>query len=272
MSTTPRREDLAAFLRARRAAVDPAEVGLPAGSRRRAPGLRREEVALLAGVSVTWYTWLEQGRPINASRSVLDALARVLRLDAAQHDHLVALATTDEPPVAPDPEPTAPDALVRAVTALEPSPAYVLGPRWEYLAWNRPQARLYPGAAELAGTERNLLWILFADPAARAFFADWDAEARYVVSQFRADTAAIRQDPAVTALVDRLHEVSPEFAACWAEQDVTGFHTRLRRYHHPVAGDLVFEYQQFSAAEWPHLRLVCHLPVPGDDSTQRLMA
>jgi transcriptional regulator with XRE-family HTH domain len=266
------RDDLAEFLRQRRAAVDPAAVGLPAGPRRRATGLRREEVALLAGISVTWYTWLEQGRPINASRSVLDALARTLLLDDAQHAHLLALAAprdatdaidavADEPP---------PDALLRALRALDPSPAYLLGPRWEYLAWNDAQGRLYPPAARLAGPDRNLIWIVFTEPDARRLILDWDHEARFMLSQFRADTTAIRSDAGVVDLLDRLHEASAEFAAWWPEHDVSGFHTRLRRYRHPLAGDLVFEYQQLTPVEWPQFRLVGQLPVPGDDSTDRL--
>lgn len=265
------RDDLAQFLRQCRAAVDPVQVGLPAGDRRRAPGLRREEVALLAGVSVTWYTWLEQGRDINASRSVLDALARTLLLDDAQHAHLLALADRGVEAVGPDVGPP-PDALVRVLEAVDPNPAYLLGPRWEYLAWNSSQARLYPGAEDLAETDRNLLWIVFTDPAARELIGDWEHEARHMVSQFRADTTAIRADEAVVTLVDRLQGASPEFATWWAEHDVSGFHTRLRRYHHARAGDLVFEYQQLVPAEWPHLRVVCQLPVPGDDSAARLMA
>lgn len=268
-----RRDDLAAFLRARRAAVEPAQVGLPAGGRRRAPGLRREEVALLAGVSATWYTWLEQGRPINASRSVLDALGRALLLDDAAHAHLLALARDDgtATDVAPSTDPP-PDALVRLVEALAPAPAYVIGPRWEYLAWNRPQALLYPEAADLPVEERNLLWIVIARPAVRRMMADWAGEARYLVSRFRAETAAIRHDPLLVALVARLEAASPEFAQWWASHDVAGFHSRLRRYEHPEAGTLVFEHQQLTPDEWPDHRIVVQLPVPGDDSAQRLAA
>lgn len=266
------REDLAAFLRSRRAAVRPEDVGLPGGGRRRAPGLRREEVAFLAGVSVTWYTWLEQSRPVNASRAVLDALARALRLTDAEHAHLLALADRSPSEPAPATAEPAPDALRRVIGALDPNPAYVLGPRWEYLAWNRGQGLLYPAAAALPDPERNLLSIVFTDPAARTLFADWEEEARHMLRQFRADTTAIRDDAAVTALVGRLSAASPEFAAWWETRDVAGFHTRLRRYRHPRAGDLLFEYQQLVPAEWPGLRIVCHLPVPGDDSAARLAA
>ncbi len=263
------RDDLAEFLRSRRAAIDPSQVGLPRGARRRAPGLRREEVALLAGVSVTWYTWLEQGREINASQSVLDALARTLLLDEAEHAHLLALAEpeTAHPEILDREHP--PGALISVITALDPNPAYVLGPRWEYLAWNNAQGRLYP-AGHLAEDDRNLMWIVFADPAGRELIADWDNEARNMISQFRADTTAIRSDPMVVELVHRLQDASPEFAEWWPQHDVSGFHTRLRRYNHATAGELLFEYQQLVPAEWPHFRVVAQLPVPGDDSARRL--
>ncbi|MGD9792482.1 MAG: helix-turn-helix transcriptional regulator [Acidimicrobiia bacterium] len=268
-----RRDDLAEFLRARRAAVNPRDVGLPEpdrhdSGRRRAPGLRREEVALLAGVSVSWYTWLEQGRPINASRQVLDALARTLRLDAAQHAHLLALASDPEASSPIDID--VPDAIARLLGALDPSPAYVLGPRWEFLAWNEAQARLFPQVTDLDARQRNLLWIVFAAPSIRDLIVDWENEARFLLAQFRADTASMRDDPLVAALVSELRERSDEFRTWWAQHDVSGFHTRLRRYHHGEVGDLIFEYQLLASVEWPQLRVVAQLPVPGDDSTARL--
>ena len=270
-----RHRDLGDFLRTRRAAVDPVDVGLPVGVRRRAPGLRREEVALLAGVSVTWYTWLEQGRPINPSRSVLDALARALLLDDAEHAHLLVLADEGGGPAATlvaDDDAPPPDALVRAVESLEPSPAYLLGPRWEYLAWNAAQGRLYPSAVDLDPDDRNLLVIVFTDPAARALIVDWEVEARHLLTEFRAATAGRHDDPGLADLVDRLRAASSAFDRWWTDHDVAGFRSRLRRYDHPVAGLLTFEYQAFVPAEWPAYRLVSQLPVPGDDSTARLAA
>lgn len=269
-----RRTDLADFLRARRAAVSPASVGLPDGGRRRTPGLRREELAMLAGVSVTWYTWLEQGRPINVSRDVLDALARTLQLSTAEHEHLLALAgpTTAVADDHDDGELGAPDALVRLLDSMEPQPSYILGPAWQFVAWNRAQSLLFPVIDGLPPEERNLMWVVFARPEARALIDGWPTEARRMLAEFRADTAAHRDDPEVVDLVARLHDASPEFAAWWAAHDVARFRTRLRRFHHPRAGDLVFEFQQLAPTEWPHLRVVCQLAVPGDDSAQRLAA
>jgi len=157
MAAMTRRADLAEFLRVRRAALRPVDVALPAGGRRRTTGLRREEVAMLAGVSVSWYTWLEQGRPINASLDVLDALARALQLDAVERDHLVALAGHPlRRPVASGVEPI-PDALRRLLGALEPAPAYVLEPLWDFVEWNRPFATLFPAIAELPAENCNLV-------------------------------------------------------------------------------------------------------------------
>lgn len=266
-----RRDELAAFLRARRESLRPEDVGLPPGRSRRTPGLRREEIALLAGVSVTWYTWLEQGRPINASADVLGALARCLRLDEAGRQHLMALATRTNDDPAPEVD-GAPDALVRLITSMEPAPAYVLGPRWEFLAWNTAQARLYPMIERLEGAERNLLWVIFAEPSARRLVADWPVQARRTLAEFRAGTASLRNDPQVQSLVERLRAESANFAEWWAQQDVAGFQTRVRHYHHEWAGELAFEYQQLTPSEWPGLKVVCQLPIPGDDSADRLAA
>lgn len=226
---------------------------------------------MLAGVSVTWYTWLEQGRPINASVDVLGALARALRLDDAARRHLLALAArqpTEQVEVIDD----APDALVRLITAMEPAPAYVLGPTWDFLAWNRAQSRLYPTIDRLDPADRNLLWVVFADPATRDLLADWPDQARRILAEFRAGTAALRGAPRVVELVDRLLAASQEFAEWWPQVDVASFQTRVRRYHHARAGELAFEYQQLTPSEWPGLRVVVQLPVPGDDSAQRLAA
>ena len=266
-----RREHLAQFLRARRDALTPADVGLPEGRARRTKGLRREEVALLAGVSVTWYTWLEQGRPINASVDVLDALSRTLRLSDAEHQHLLTLAGRPTADSVPDTD-HVPDALVRLIASMEPAPAYVLGPRWEFLAWNRAQRLLYPMIDQLTGDDRNLLWVMFAEPTARSLVGDWDEQARRILAEFRAGTAERRTDAQVLQLVSRLVEASPEFAEWWPQLDVAQFETRVRRYHHPIAGELAFEYQQLTPSEWPSLKVVCQLPLPGDDSAERLAA
>ena len=159
---------------------------------------------------------------------------------------------------------------MRLIESMEPAPAYVLGPRWEFLAWNSAEARLYPRIVELAGIERNLLWVLFADPYTRELIVDWDIHARQALAEFRAATTAYRGDAEFVELVGKLQAESESFAAWWPEHGVSQFETRLRRFRHPAAGMLTFEYQQLAPVEWPALRVACQLPVPGDDSAERL--
>ena len=176
----------------------------------------------LAGVSVSWYTWLEQGRPIRASRDVLISIARTLQLNPTEHAHLLALADRAEPVATPESD-RAPDQLVRLIDAMSPSPAYVLGPRWEFLAWNRAQALLFPAIERLPPADRNLLWVVFATPEARTLIVDWAGEARRMLTQFRADTDRLHEDVALQDLTTRLIRASPEFAEGWARHDVAPF-------------------------------------------------
>jgi transcriptional regulator with XRE-family HTH domain len=265
-----RREDLAEFLRERRRALVPADVGLPRGARRRIDGLRREEVALLAGVSVSWYTWLEQGRPINPSLDVLEALARALRLDGVERDHLIALAGHPRHrPMSAGAE-DVPPGIADLLRVLEPCPAYVLGSRWDILAWNDAQALLSPRFVTLPEGRRNLVWAVFAEPEIIELLGDWEAEARRVLSQFRAETTPYRDDPGLLELVEALRAHSEAFAAWWPRHDVGGFEERIRTFQHPVAGTLRFRHEQLVAAADPDLRIVVHLPLEGDDSAQRL--
>ena len=146
----------------------------------------------------------------------------------------------------------------------------MLGPHWEFAAWNSAEARLYPPLEQLDGLERNLIWVLFTHDAVRRLIVDWDLHARQALAEFRAATISVRRDPEMVELVERLQGQSEEFRAWWPEHDVARFETRLRRFDHPAAGLLTFEYQQLTPSEWPALRVVVQLPVPGDDSAQRL--
>ena len=284
MRKVRRRLDLAEFLRARRAHLQPVDVGLSPGVRRRTSGLRREEVALLAGVSVSWYTWLEQGRQVNVSVDVLHALARALRLDAVEHAHLLGLAghpnrwplggspehlNETDPDSHPDGN-AVPPAVRHVLDALDPCPAYLLGPTWDLLARNSAHRRLYPSLDGLRAEDRNLVHIVFTRPEVRALIDGWEDEARRILSQFRADTVPHRDDPDVVTLVERLHEESDEFARWWPRHDVAGFDPHHRSFHHPLAGPLVFELSQLVPAGSPDLRIVALVGLPGDDSVQRL--
>ena len=212
-----RRDELAAFLRARRERVTPADVGLPPGPRRRTPGLRREEVAQLAGVGVTWYTWLEQGRPINASVQVLDAIARVLRLGGSERWHLYRLAEVPGVPSPPSNE-NVPSEVIAVLDALDPSPACVYNGKYDLLACNEAYAALFPYLAEATGIRRNALWQMYAGPKP-APVTDLDV-CTSMIATLRANYANHVGEPAWVELIDLLCAANPEFARLWAEHPI----------------------------------------------------
>ena len=222
---TARRTELGAFLRACRARLAPADAGLSDGSasgRRRTPGLRREEIAQLSGVGVTWYTWLEQGRDISASIQVIDALARALLLTGDQHRHLRELAGLP-PPEPPVPADDMLPRLQRLVDAQAPCPASVYDEHFDYLVWNEPYALVRHDPGTLPASRRNMLWMMFTDPVNRARMARWESAARAVLSQFRAAAGRHPGDPRFTELVEALSEASPQFRDWWAEHPVRYF-------------------------------------------------
>ncbi len=269
MSVTARQE-LAQFLRSRRRQVDPRDTGLPAGGPRRTPGLRREEVALLSGVSTTWYTWLEQGRDIRPSRQVVDALARTLRMSPAEHGYVLRL--TGHGGAAPAGPDGMPGHVQRLLDALGTSPAYAITADWSIAGWNRAYERLYPGVAAVPAAERNLLWLVFTDPAVRALLGDWPADSRRFLTQFRAEVGPRLADPAVVDLVARLEAASPHFRAGWASRDVDRFSPAERRFEHPEVGTLLLEHHQLTPADAPGLQVVVYTPAAGSDTAARLAA
>ena len=265
-----RRREAGEFLRSRRERLVPSDVGLPDGFRRRTPGLRREEVAMLAGVGTTWYTWLEQGRDVRPSEDVLAAIARALRLDSAELRHLYVLH--DRPPPAaraPQPERIG-EPLLRMLNGLNGQPAYVLGRRWDVLAWNAAAVAVYGDYARLEGDARNTLHLLFADPAHRRLLVDWEAVARASLAMFRADFARYAGDPDFDRLVVGLTRLSSEFAAWWPQREVAtplaGLHKRIDQ---PSAGRMLFEYSSYGVGEPPEMRLIVFTPLE-EDGTRKL--
>ncbi len=268
MSPTARHE-LAEFLRSRRRQVDPRVAGLPAGGSRRTPGLRREEVALLSGVSHTWYTWLEQGRDIRPSRQVVDALARTLRMSPAEHEYVLRLTGHGGAAPAGAAE-GMPAHVQRLLDALGPSPAYAITAGWTIVGWNRAYERLYPGVAAVPAAERNLLWLVFTDPAVRSLLADWTGDSRRFLTQFRAEVGPRLADPEVVDLVARLEAASPHFRAGWASHDVDRFSSSERRFEHPQVGTLLLEHHQLTPSDAPGLQLVVYTAAEGGDAADRL--
>jgi transcriptional regulator with XRE-family HTH domain len=268
VSATARRE-LAEFLRSRRRQVDPRESGLPAGGARRTPGLRREEVALLSGVSHTWYTWLEQGRDIRPSRQVVDALARTLRMSPAEHGYVLRLTGHGgaDPAAAPG---GMPGHVQRLLDALGPSPAYAITADWSIAGWNGAYQRLYPGVARVPAAGRNLLELVFTDPAVRALLADWPTDSLRFLTRFRAEVGPRLADPGVVDLVSRLEAASPHFRAGWASHDVDGFTSAERRFEHPDVGTLLLEHHQLTPADAPGLQVVVYTAAAGSETAARL--
>jgi transcriptional regulator with XRE-family HTH domain len=254
---TERRHELASFLRSRRERLAPEDVGLPPGFRRRTPGLRREEVAQLAGVGVTWYTWLEQGRPINVSSQVLEAVARTLRLDDSERRHLLTLAGVPDP-TAPD-GPVCEPALRELVDALDPYPAVLVSARYDILAWNRTEAALMGDLSALPERYRNLLWMMFTQPALQELLVDRN-DVAYAVARFRGSMADHLGEPGWTRLVDELSAVSPEFVEIWERHDVAQATSRTKRYMHPKLGLIQLLATSLLPAERPGVRLVVSTP------------
>jgi transcriptional regulator with XRE-family HTH domain len=257
-----RRAELAAFLRLHRTRLTPADAGLVTGSatgRRRTPGLRREELAQLSGVGVTWYTWLEQGRDITASAQVIDALARALLLSPDQHRHLRELAGL------PPPEPQAPvaDMLPRLqllVDAAAPSPASVYDSNFDYLVWNESYARVRHDPATLPPGKCNMLWMMFTDPVNRDRMVRWESAARTVLSQFRATAGRSPDDPRLAELVGALTQASPQFREWWAEYPVRYFRPATIAVRHPQAGLIRLEMFQLRLVDRPDLIEVIQVP------------
>ena len=266
------RGQLADFLRSRRAGLTPADVGLPGDSepgRRRTPGLRREEVAELSGVGVTWYTWLEQGRKITASPQVIDALARALRLSADEHRHLRELAglAAAPPPSGDDPQAR----LQRLVDAAVPNAACVYDVHFDYLAWNEPYRRIRHDPAGLPAGRRNLLWMMFTDAENRARMTTWDRAARALLSQFRAAAGRHPDDPRFAELTAALTDASPQFRDWWAQYPVQYFRPARIRVRHPQAGRITLELFQLRLEDDPGQLMVMQVPA-GPASRDRVAA
>jgi len=271
-AANPRGSELAAFLRKHRAAIDPEAAGFPRGGRRRTPGLRREELAMLANVSATWYTWLEQGRSINVSAAVLGRIAAALGLGPAEVDHLAALtarapATDARPSMRLDP------AIEQLIEALGPVPTLVYDRHWDVIGANAMGRALLGYRVNGDSRYDNVMWRVFLDEDKRASYRDWPLEARRCVAQFRRSYGRFAEDPRFSELLAQLRAGSPEFATWWDDMDVSergaeiGAIT-LRR--HPAVGDYTMRQVTLSVAGDDSLRI--NAPTPADDESARKLS
>ncbi|MFI9111120.1 helix-turn-helix transcriptional regulator [Streptomyces venezuelae] len=261
--------ELREFLMSRRARVSPAEAGLPdGGARRRTPGLRREEVAVLAGVGVSWYQWLEQGRDITVSPQVLDSVARVLRLSPAERRHLYVLAALNPPPPETAPEDRDMcDGLRRLIDAWMPFPAHIMDAYWNTVIYNDAAAVVLGMGPDIS---QNCLVTFFTEPLYRNRMAQWEELAPRVVAQFRAACSECPDDEGFREVVEEVKERSPEFAELWERRDVMPGGQNRKEMEHPLVGTLVVEATQLRVPARPDLTIVLHTPLPEADTAEKL--
>ena len=265
-----RLHELADFLRTRRARIAPEDVGLPRGSRRKTPGLRRGEVADLVGVSVDWYTWLEQGRSITPSTQVLERLVQTLRLDANERNHLFHLAQQQPPPALLSETETVSPALQRFLDDFGNRPAFVVGRRWDVLAWNDAACAVYGDYRHRTLRERNTVWNIFTNPLSRQFIVDWEGDARQILAQFRSTCARYAGDAQLTELIHDLQLNSPEFRAWWPDHALLSGQEGRKTLNHPQVGHLHLERLTFQVFDTPDLKVTVYTPLEEADTPRKL--
>ncbi|TPN42557.1 helix-turn-helix transcriptional regulator [Mesorhizobium sp. B1-1-6] len=267
-----RRRELGAFLRSRRERLSPQAAGIACGARRRTPGLRREEVAMIAGVGTTWYTWLEQGRDVRPSVEVLAALCEALRLDAVEKRHLFILAGRQQPERRGATPEKVDGPLLHMLQSLVLQPAYVVGRRWDVLAWNPAAVAVFGDYGLLEGDARNIVHMVFTSPQHRRLLVDWEELARVVLASFRAESAKYVGDPDFDRLIALMMRSSPEFRDWWPRRDVARKLTGLKHVRHPTAGAMAFEHMRLSIDDGSDMRLVVYTPLAEQNSIAKLQS
>lgn len=271
MSDEQRRQDLADFLRTRRMRLSPEQVGLISGGRRRTPGLRREEVAQLANVGVSWYTLLEQGRAIHPSLEVLHSIADALQLTPDERQHLFLLADQQHLVDTHAANEQVSPALRRVLDALNPLPAYVIGRRWNYLAWNTAAEHVLLLSRSVPPYEYNAVWRIFADPLGHHIYnPQWEQVAQKVLAEFRADSVRYADEEWFKRLIADLQRVSPDFRAWWPRHDVRGRADARKDIEHPLVGCLMFEHTTLQVPAMPELKIMIYTPLPETDTLEKL--
>ena len=259
-----RRQTLAAFLRQHRACLTPVEVGLPPGFRRRTPGLRREEVAQLANIGASYYVWLEQGRDVHPSVQVLENLAQALKLSLYERHYMFLLAGQSLPAYAALDEERASPALHRLLRELDPTPAYVVGRRKDYLAWNRAADLIFNISEPTPPYDHNSIWQRFVRPSTQQLFVDWERAGRNILADFHTAAARYSGDAWMMQLIADLKRVSPQFNQWWQEPNTLITGPRQKELQHPVLGRVAFEFLILQLPSDPDVAI--HIYTPLGDS------
>ena len=263
-TASARRKELAAFLQAIRSRSQPADFGFPSGNRRRTAGLRREEMAQLIGISTTWYTWIEQGRDVNISAEALDRLADSLRLTRSERAYLFEIADRRDPQGSQSENDEIPPLLPELLSDIA-IPAYLMGRYWDILGWNDAAAELFAGWLDTKRGEDspppNMLRFVFLEPQTRVFLVDWEARARRITAEFRADCRNSLEEPALMRLIEELSAASADFVRFWKQHDVLERQGGERRFRHPTRGDICYQQVTLRPDEHEHLKFVMLKPL-----------
>lgn len=269
MDDSVRLNELAQFLRTRRARLSPEQAGLPSSGRRRTPGLRRGEVAQLSGVSVDWYTWLEQARPIQVSSQVLDNIGRALQLDATERKHLYLLALQQLPAELNSEENSVSDMLQSFLNAQGTSPAFITNDRLDIIAWNKAASCVYGRYEEMSERERNSVWRTFMSPYVRQVLQqNWEKHARHRLAQFRAGYGKFPGDPWWMEMISELNLASDEFREWWPQHDVLNGPEGMKINYHPTAGLLQFNQLTFLVSDAPHYTVTVNMPADAQTASK----
>lgn len=265
-----RYQELAGFLKTRRAKVLPSQVGLSSATRRRTPGLRREEVAQLAAIGVTWYTWLEQGRPIHVSTQVIESLSKVLLLDKQERIHLYLLANQPLPADIPGYQGQVSPILQHVLESLIFCPSLVTDQRWNVIAWNKAACLMFGDFSEMNVRERNIVWAMFTDNKYKQLFVDWNLHAKGLLGRFRSTCGQYIEDSWLAQFIDDLKIQSTEFNLWWPLHEIQSNSEKYKQLNHPIAGILDFEVSNFDVSDNSGLKLIVHTPLTETDTATKM--
>lgn len=265
-----RYKELADFLKTRRAKILPTQVGLSSGTRRRTPGLRREEVAQLAGIGLTWYTWLEQGRHIRVSAQVLESLSKILLLDKQERIHLYLLANQPIPTDLPGYQGTVSPILQHVLDSLALCPSFITDRRWNVIAWNQAACVILGDFSKMNARQRNVVWAMFTEDYFKQLYVDWHLHAKSLLGRFRSTCGKYIEDSWLNQFIDDLKGQSPEFNLWWLLHEIQNDSGVYKQLNHPVAGTLDFESSSFDVPDHSGFKLFVHVPISGTDTAAKM--